>query len=186
MNYGDSFQYFGKNKKHIILLEVEFIKYKNTIVENNTFNINNINKCNKWLGKNTQGRLIFVGNRGAIGSIWINPKKNVKHINIKNVDKYNSKLFNQWYSLDIETWISSNIMNIDINKTVDRVDKLYKYQTLARSNQTVHGFPPQLSSFALALDVYNFEIYTNIYCDSIFLNKLIKSLKQFHIDNGGL
>ena len=186
LDYGDSFQYFGKNKKHIILLEVEFIKYKNQIVENNTFNINNINKCNKWLGKNTHGRLIFVGNRGAIGSVWLNPKKDKTDNNdIKTIDKYNSKLFNQWYSLDIETWISSNIMNIDINNTVNRIDKLFKYQTLARSNQTVPGFPPELSSFALALDVYNFEIFTNIYCDSIFLNKLIKSLKQFHIENGG-
>ncbi len=182
LNYNESFQYFGKKKKHIILLEVEFFKYKNTIVENNTFNINNINKCNKWLGKNTQGRLIFIGNRGAIGTIWIKPKKHVKHI---NVDKYNSKLFNQWYSLDIETWISSNIVNIDINKTIDKVNKLYKYQTLARSNQTVPAFPPQLSSFALLLDVYNFEIFTNIHCHSIFLNKLINSLKKFHIDNGG-
>ena len=187
VEFNNSFNYFGNN--NYILLEVEFIKYDNIVVKNDSFILKNIEDCEKWLSNNTTGRLIFCGKRGSIGKIWYetNETNETKLLNSNdnNIDKYNSKLYNQWYDGDIESWISSNIVNINIENSINKLRKNYNYQTLARSNQTVPGFLPEMSCLALGLNIYNFEIFTNIDCNSIFLNKLLKELENFHSTIGG-
>lgn len=184
VNFKNSFNYFGY--KRYIILEVEFIKYSDIVVKNDSFILNNIDDCKKWLSKNTYGRLIFCGKRGSIGTIWyINNDTQQLNTNSNNVDKYNSKLYDQWLILDIESWISSNIIDIDINKTIKKLKNKFNYQTLSRSNQTVPGFIPEFSCIPLALNIYNFEVFTNIDCTPEFLNKLLNGLQDFHYNYGG-
>ena len=183
-DYRNSLNYFGV--KRYILLEVEFIKYDDIVVKNDTFIVNNIDHCKKWLSNNTLGRLLFCGKRGTIGTIWYeNDETKLLSLNYHGVDNYNSKLFNQWYTMDIESWISSNIIDIDIKSTVAKLKKDFNYQRFSRCNQTVPGFLPELSCIALLLNVYNFEIFTSINCTPQFLNILLTNLENFHKNFGG-
>lgn len=184
VDYNNSLNYFGNS--NYVLLEVEFIKYDNNVVKNDSFILKNENDCEKWLSSNTTGRLIFCGKRGSIGKIWYETNESkLLNSDSLNVDKYNSKLYNQWYIGDIESWISSNIINIDIENTIKKLKQNFNYQTFARSNQTVPGFIPEFSCLALGINVYNFEIFTNINCNPVFLNKLLRELENFHSIIGG-
>ena len=72
-----------------------------------------------------------------------------------------------------------------INLVTKKLKQNFNYQTFARSNQTVPGFIPEFSCLALGINVYNFEIFTNINCNPVFLNKLLRELENFHSIIGG-